>query len=264
VFEAAEFTNGTYDELMEELFNISKDHRMEVEIESYATACFFLYDFDADDGSGVKKRYSQLIEWDEDDGVIENPTPKTKGFELVRSDSAPITAEAQEKVLHMILEKEDAKNAVFEYLEELVNRLENGEIPIEEAAIPKAIASKPPKDYGTENRRPMPHIRGAKYATKHIDGENIEQGSKPLKVPIRKIAGNDYPHHYSADTAEDGDEVDYIAVEDVDNIPNEFKIDWELLAEKVIRNPIEDIIKTMGWSWVDIVSSGRQSGLDQF
>lgn len=264
VFEAAKYTNQTYDEFMQETFNIEEEHRMEVEIESYATACFFLYDFDADDGSGVKKRYSQLITWDEDDGVITDPEPKTKGFELVRSDSAPITAEAQEKVLEMILRQDDAKDAVFTYLEDLVEEMKNGNIDLERAAMPSAISSKPPEEYGTRNRRPMPHVRGAKYASKHIDGEDIGQGSKPLKFPIRKIVGNDYPHHYDAETAEDGDTVDYIAVEDVRNIPREFKIDWELQVEKVLRNPIEPILRTLGWDWGDVTSRGRQSGLDQF
>jgi len=264
IFKAAEYANQTYDEFMEETFDIEKDHRMAVEIESYATACFFLYDFDADDGSGVKKRYSQVITWDEDDGVIKMPVPKTKGFELVRSDSAPITAEAQEKVLEMILRQDDAKSSVFDYLEELVQDMKDGKIDLEEAAMPSAISSKPPEDYGTENRRPMPHVRGAKYASEHIDGEDIGQGSKPLKFPVRKIVGNDYPHHYSAETAEDGDTVDYIAVEDVRNIPNAFKIDWDLQVEKVLRNPIEPVLRTMGWEWEDVTSTGRQSGLDQF
>jgi DNA polymerase I len=149
-------------------------------------------------------------------------------------------------------------------LQDVIEEMENGNIDREDAAMPSAISSKQPSEYGTENRRPMPHIRGAKYATEHIDGEDITQGSKPLKFPIRKIAGGDYPHHYSAETAEDGDQVDYIAVEDVSNIPDEFKIDWESQVEKVLRNPIEPIVRTMGWQWEDVTSPGNQVGLDQF
>lgn len=264
VFEAAEYTDSTYDEFMYENFNIEEDHRMAVEIESYATACFFLYDFKEDDGTGVKKKYSQLITWDEDDGVIKNPKPKTKGFAMIRSDSAPITAQAQEDVLELLLKEEDAKDAVFEYMNDLIDAVKCGEYDYEEVGIPSAIASKPPEDYGTQNRTPQPHIRGAKYATSNIDGEDIRQGAKPLKFPIRKIVGNEYPHAYTADTPEDGEKVDYIAVENVDNIPPEFRIDWDVVVEKTLKDRIEPMIKTMGWQWTDITSSGQNGTLDQF
>jgi DNA polymerase elongation subunit (family B) len=286
VFEAAKYTNQTYDEFMEKNIWIDKDHRMEVEIESYADACFFLYDFDEDDGTGVKKRYSQLITWDEDDGVIKSPDPKTKGFELVRSDSSTITGWAQEEVLRLVLERDDAKDAVFTFLESLTDSMKKGdleklsevyggELDLNDVGIPSAISGRPLHEYGTDDetgeltKTPNPHIRGAKYANQNFDGEDISQGDKPLLFKVDRVASG-YPETYTAETLEDDDVVDAIAVNDVRNIPDRFKLNWEGtkndkgMIEKTVKSPIEPIIKTMGWTWNDVMSTGRQSGLAAF
>jgi len=286
VFEAAAYTNNTYDEFMEETFWISHDHRMEVEIESYADACFFLYDFDEDDGTGVKKRYSQLITWDEDDGVIENPDAKTKGFELVRSDSSTITEWSQETVLQLVLEKDNAKDAVFTFLEDLTGAMKTGdlntlsemygeELGLEDVGIPSAISGRPLHEYGTDDetgeltKTPDPHIRGAKYSNQNFDGEDISQGDKPLLFKVDRVAAG-YPETYTAETLEDEDVVDSLAVNDVRNIPDGFQLNWEGtkndrgMIEKTVKSPIEPIIKTMGWTWQDVMSEGRQAGLGAF
>jgi len=202
-------------------FWIDKDHRMEVEIESYADACFFLYDFDEDDGSGIKKRYSQLITWNDSDGVIVDPDPKTKGFELVRSDSSTITEWAQGKVLQLVLERDDAKDAVFTFLEDLNDAMENGDLlalskmrgeetDLSDIGIPSAISGRPIDEYGTDDetgeltKTPDPHVRGAKYANQNLDGEDISQGDKPLLFKIDRV-GAEYPETYTAETLEDDD-----------------------------------------------------------
>lgn len=286
VFEAAHYTNSTYDEFMEETFWIADDHRMEVEIESYADACFFLYDFDEDDGTGVKKRYSQLITWDEKDGVIKDPDPKTKGFELVRSDSSTITEWAQEEVLRLVLERDDAKDAVFTFLEDVTDAMKRGdldrlseiygeELTLSDIGIPSAVSGRPLHEYGTDKetgeltKTPNPHIRGAKYANQNFEGEDISQGDKPLLFKVDRV-GASYPETYTAETLEDDDTVDAIAVNDVRSIPDSFKINWEGskndkgMIGKTVRSPIEPIIRTMGWTWQDVMSTGRQAGLTQF
>jgi len=286
VFEAAKFTNQTYDQFMEEKFWIDEDHRMEVEIESYADSCFFLYDFDADDGSGIKKRYSQLIRWDEDDGVIEDPDPKTKGFELVRSDSSTLTEWAQRRVLYLVLKRDDAKDAVFTFLEKLHEAMENGDLlalsemrdeptDLTDVGIPSAISGRPIDEYGTDDetgeltKTPDPHVRGAKYTNQNFTGEDISQGDKPLLFKVDRVA-SEYPETYTAETLEDESVVDSIAVNDPDNIPDGFKINWHGdkndrgMIEKTVKSPIEPIVKTMGWQWEDITGDGRQSGLEAF
>lgn len=138
---------------------------------------------------------------------------------------------------------------------------------MEDVGIPKSIASAPPEEYGVDDdtgentRTPHPHIRGAKYATQHIEGENITQGAKPYLYHVERMRG-DYPVTYTADTLEDGDIVDAIAVEDPDNIPEDVQVDWDVMTEKLLKSPIEEIILTMNWTWTDVVNDGRQSGLD--
>jgi len=292
-FKAAEAVNASYDEFMCETFDICdpSGHKMEVEIESYADAIFFLQDLKSDDPEdGVKKKYSQTIKWDEGD-VIENPEPKSKGFKLVRSDTANVTAEVQTGVLHRILEEEEPKDAVEEYLKEKYDAVLSGEADLDDVGIPSSISSDP-MDYGWSEDddtgeikyfTPQPHIRGARYATAYIDGEDINSGSKPLMFYVNGVRANtdlpetyDYEERFSLNAPKDKPdanrremkeldrEVDAIAVEDVRNIPDEIDINWEKMAEKTIEDAINNIAVTMGWDFDDLVAEGSQTGLSEF
>ena len=148
-FTAADAVNASYDEFMADTFGIDDPsmHKMEVEIESYADAIFFLRDLSSDDPTdGVKKKYSQTIRWDEGE-VIENPSPKSKGFKLVRSDTASLTAEVQNGVLNRILTEDEPRIAVKEYLKGVYNNALDGEVDPESIGIPSSISSDP-MDYG--------------------------------------------------------------------------------------------------------------------
>lgn len=288
IFRATHETNQAYDDFMAETFGIDVDegyeHKMEVEVESASQALFFKCDFNADNPEevGKKKRYSQAEVWDEDDGVIDPPEVDHTGWDLLRSDTSEVTAWAQAEVLERILTSDTPKQDVFDFLEDAIDALKHGrldqlsdmmgtEVTVEDVGIPKAISSDDPENYGVDDetgentRTPHPHIRGAKWATQNVEGEQIEQGSKPYLYHVQPgRIGGDYPETYSADTLEDGDLVDAIAVEDPTNLPDEARIDWDKMTEKLLRNPIEDILRTMGWTWTDITSKGRQTGLGAF
>lgn len=292
-FKAAEAVNASYDDFMCEEFDICdpSGHKMEVEIESYADAIFFLQDLKSDDPTdGVKKKYSQTIVWDEGE-VIENPEPKSKGFKLVRSDTASITGDVQTGVLHRILEEDEPKDSVEEFLKEKHDALLDGEIPADEVGIPSSISSDP-MDYGwsvdddTDKVKyftPQPHIRGARYATAYIEGEDIKSGSKPLMFYVKGVKPtSDLPETYAYEdrfslnapqSKEDANtremkeldrEVDAIAVEDVRNIPDDIDIDWEKMAEKTIEDAVSNIAITMGWDFDDLVGDGSQQNLADF
>lgn len=198
--EAAEYVDNTYDGFMKERFNID-DGNMAVEIESYAESALFM---------DKKKRYAQWVRWDEGDYVDE---VEHKGFELVRSDSAEITAEVQKGVLGRILKEDDEKSVVSTYLEDEWNAVLDGETALEELGVPSAINNEL-MDYGwsiqTVDKEdapmdlngelldegdeyvkyftPQPHIRGARYANLSIDGEDISQGDKPLMFYVDRVA----------------------------------------------------------------------------
>jgi DNA polymerase elongation subunit (family B) len=266
-------------------------HKMEVEIESYADSIFFLQDLKSDDPTdGVKKKYSQLIEWDEGD-IIEDPEPATKGFKLVRSDTAVVTGEVQEGVLHRILEEENPKESVEEFLKEKHDAVLDGEAAPDTVGIPSSISSDP-MDYGwsidddtgeVKYFTPQPHIRGARYATAYLDGEDITSGSKPLMFYVNGVKANnalpetyDYEDRFSLNAPEDKPDanrremkeidrrVDAIAVEDVRNIPDEIEINWEKMAEKTIEDAVTNIAITMDWDFDDLVDKGSQTGLAEF
>lgn len=283
-FQAAQYVNNSYDEFMAEQFWIQDPdmHKMEVEIESYADSLFFLRDFKSSDpNKGVKKRYSQLVTWDEGE-VIENPEPATKGFELVRSDTAEITGEVQKGVLHRILKEDEPKDSVQPYLKENWDNATSGNVEPGRIGIPSAI-SKPLDEYGGPNKNgkymtPQPHIRGAKYANAHIAGETITSGDKPLMFYIDRV-GYPYPDVFvyqedwergSDDVPNDptqkelGRDMDALALNDERNLPKEITIDYEKMANKTLRRPIEPIVKTMGWQFDDLVADSSQSGLAQF
>jgi DNA polymerase elongation subunit (family B) len=292
-FTAAKAVNASYDAFMCDTFDICDpdSHKMEVEIESYADALFFLQDLKSDDPTdGVKKKYSQTIKWDEGE-TIDDPEPETKGFKLVRSDTAALTGDVQQGVLRRILTEDDPKASVKEFLQERHNEALDGEIDPSDIGIPSSISSDP-MDYGwsedddtgeTKYFTPQPHIRGARYATAYIDGEDINSGAKPLMFYVEGVRPNqempetyDYSEQFSLNAPKDTPdankremkeldrEVDAIAVEDARNIPEHIDIDWEKMAEKTIEDAVTNIAITMGWDFDDLVSEGSQSGLSQF
>ena len=263
--QASEYTKQKYDGFMKKEFDVD-EHLMDVEIESYASGIFFSRKSDDLENAeeAAKKRYAQLIEWDEDEGFfgyIENPEPNIKGFDYVRSDTSQLTKEVQKEVLRIILEEDDPKKEVYDYLEQKIEEVRNGDY-IEEIGKPKSI-SKDLSKYGTENRSCTPRIRGSKYATKHIDGVNIDSGASPKTYRVENVP-KDYPQTYDADTAEDGDPVDAIALEDVNNIPDDFELDYDTMLDKTLKSSLEPILRTMEWSWADVKGKGRQKGLESF
>lgn len=244
-------------EFVEETFNVP-DTGHELEIESYAPKLFVPAD-NCGKGSGIKKTYAQRITWDEGE---EQDEMGVKGFECVRSDVADVTAELQEDVLEIILYNEplNAQRRVYERVREMADAIHSGDIALSKVGERSGL-SKEPEEYGDENRSAHPVYRGAKYAKKHIDGE--DEFDKPMKYPVERITG-EYPKIYNTDTGEDGSVVDYISVEDPSNIPEEIVIDYDEIIESTLKQPLRNVLGTMGWSWDEAIHSHTQSGLDSF
>jgi DNA polymerase I len=267
--EAAEYVDSTYPDFMYDRFGI-EDGNMAVEIESYSESALFM---------NKKKRYAQWVRWDEGDLVDE---VEVKGFELVRSDSAPITGDVQLEVLTKILKLDDPKEEVGDYLKENWDDAVSGRVSLEDLGKPSAISSDmwtygySEQDDGSFNYyTPQPHVRGARYATAFIDGEDISSG-KPLMFYVNGVAiDSGLPETYSYDNklradddcptmVEEGRRVDAVSVEDVRNLPDAVLIDWPKMAEKTIRDPIEPIVDVMGWDFDDLITEGNQTGLAEF
>ncbi len=252
---------------------------------------------DPEDRSQLKKEETvdyEIYESGALQGMDPHDNVSITGFEYVRSDSAQITRDAQMQILCDILLTSEPESRIKPYLQQLVDDIESGDVPLEDLARPKGI-SQQLDEYGWKDideldddqitddveaqgglyrQTPGPTYRGAKYVDDWFSWEDLGEGSKPLKIPIEKVRGDEYPqvyeyHKYPKDDArpdspEVGREVDAISVENTDRIPEQFIIDRETIIEKELEDKLKGILNTMDMDWDDLLSKGSQSGLDQF
>jgi DNA polymerase I len=65
-------------------------------------------------------------------------------------------------------------------------------------------------------------------------------GSKPKRIYVKKMKGCKYPP------------TDVLSFEFADQIPPEFVIDYELMLNKTLRDPIIRMVESLGWTWESI------------
>ncbi|MCQ8893048.1 MAG: DNA-directed DNA polymerase [Methanolinea sp.] len=179
--------------------------------------------------AGKKKRYAGHLIWKEGMTVDEIDIV---GFEIRRSDYPQITKTVQHRVIELILRGEGYA-AVRQYLGQVIRDFRAGKYSLDEIGIPGGIG-KELGDYQTDDA----HVRGARYANEHL-GMDFSRGSKPKRVYIRNVTAR-FP------------KTDVLCFEYGDQVPAEFQVDWEVMMEKTIRQPISRIIEALGWSWSDI------------
>jgi DNA polymerase I len=179
--------------------------------------------------AGKKKRYAGSLVWKEGKVVKETDIV---GFEIKRSDTPQITKIVQMKVMEMILAGEEYPG-IKAYLAEVITKYRAGKYTLDEIGIPGGIG-KSLEDYATDDAQ----VRGAKYANLHMHTE-FGKGSKPKRIYIRTVTAK-YP------------KTDVLCFEYGDQVPKEFVVDWELMMDKTIRQPISRIIESLGWDWTDV------------
>ncbi|HON81455.1 MAG TPA: DNA-directed DNA polymerase [Methanoregulaceae archaeon] len=179
--------------------------------------------------AGKKKRYAGHLVWKEGKEADEIDVV---GFEIRRSDSPQITRAVQKRVMEMILHGEEYES-VRDYLADIIRNYRAGKYSLDEIGIPGGIG-KDLSDYQTDDA----HIRGARYSNEHL-GMEFAKGSKPKRVYIKNVTAK-----YR--------KTDVLCFEYGDQVPPEFQVDWELMLEKTLRQPISRIIEALGWKWTDI------------
>lgn len=239
-----------------------QDTMHEIEVESFAPSLFIPATNNGNGDDGVKKTYAERVTWSDGERVDEL---HVTGFEAKRSDVADVTVSVQSAVLEAVLynasELDTAREEAYSVIHDAVSSIRNREYEYSDIGERSGM-SKPPEEYGSKNRRPQPTYRGALYAKQQFDGENVF--SKPMKFPVESVTSSEYPSTYTSDTAEDGDAVDYVAVEDPSNIPDAFTIDVTEVARSTLRQPVEPILETLGWSWQNAVDGVTQNTLSAF
>jgi len=263
--EIAERLNEVhYPEFMHESFGVPRDRtHMEIEVESFSPRVFVPQRNPSDptDDRGVKKRRGEwftVVDGEEVDYIA------LIGVEAVRSNVATVTTEAQEHFFEEVCREGyvDAKDSVFKDLRDRHERIVAGEYTLSDMAKRGGIGQ-PLSEYGGPEQTPGPRYRGAKYANREIDGVTIREGDKPLVYYVEDVRG-DLPSTYVADTKEDGELVDAIAVNDPRDLPDTVRLDYEKHAAKTLVEPMEPLIQTLGWSWTDILEGHEQTGLESF
>ena len=179
--------------------------------------------------AGKKKRYAGSLAWKE--GKVVNETDIV-GFEIKRSDTPQITKVVQMKVMEMILAGEEYAG-IKALLADVITKYRAGKYTLDEIGIPGGIG-KSLDDYATDDAQ----VRGAKYANQHLHTE-FGKGSKPKRIYIRTVTSK-YP------------KTDVLCFEYGDQVPKEFVVDWELMLDKTIKQPISRIIESLGWDWTDV------------
>jgi hypothetical protein len=161
------------------------------------------------------------------------------------------------------MDTSEAREWLFPKLRSLAESVQNGEIPLVDACKRGGIGQDL-SEYGTSRRRAGPLYRGAKYANEHIDGVTIQRGDKPALVYIERVADG-YPRIYDATTAEDGDPVDAVALNNPDDLPDGFVIDYDSHWTKV-KAAMKPLLDTRfgANTWSDVLHQHEQSGLSAF
>ena len=251
-FEIEEHINERYDEFAREELNATT-HRFQIEFEKLYRRFF---------QAGKKKRYAGHIVWKEGKDVDDIDIT---GFEYQRSDIAPITKKVQREVLEMIVTGESTET-VTEYVHDVIERFQQGDADIEEIGIPGGIGKRL-NNYETDTAQ----VRGAKYANLLL-GTNFGRGSKPKRLYLEKVHP-DFWKRFEAENPEVTDDPlyldfkrdpDVICFQYADQVPEEFRIDYDEMLEKTLKGPIARVIEALGMSWDEVASGQEQTGLGSF
>ncbi|MFB6187335.1 MAG: DNA polymerase domain-containing protein, partial [Halobacteriaceae archaeon] len=251
-FTLEDHINDRYDEFALNELN-AESHRFEIEFEKLYRRFF---------QAGKKKRYAGHIVWKEGKDVDDIDIT---GFEYKRSDIAQITKEVQRNVIEMIVTGEDREH-IREYIHDVIENFRAGQVSLEEIAIPGGIGKRL-DNYETDTA----HVRGAKYANLLL-GTNFNRGSKPKRLYLDKV----HPSYFREIEAE-REEIqndplytefkrnpDVICFEYEEEIPDEFKIDYEKMLNKTLKGPISRVLEAIDISWEEVKSGQTQTGLGKF
>jgi len=250
-----------YPELCNEFLIDPDDNRWFIELEMRAERMFM---------HGKKKRYAYLEMWGEgmdfterlNDGVGEF---EVTGYDCVRSSTPQITKDVQRGILEAIVTGE-SKSTVAEMLFDAASSIDASDPDWEYLGIPQGLGKKISRRkansddyYNWSKTRDTPqdaHPRGAWFANHLLDVE-LDTGDKPKRA-------------YTKETLLVGDEpVDVICYEyarDLEPIAEDLRMDVPVMQEKVLRNPMKDILDAFGLE-IDAALQGEaqeQTGLGAF
>jgi DNA polymerase elongation subunit (family B) len=158
-----------------------------------------------------------------------------KGIETVRRDWCDLVSETQEEVLKILLKEQNPKKA-FAYFKEVVQKLQNGLIPLEKLTIIKGISKRPEQYKGVQ-----PHVELVKKMRKRgeVDIPNI--GDRVGFVIVKGL-------QLVSERAEDPEYVK----------KHGLKIDSKYYIESQLLPPLERVFEAIGVNRSELIGLGKQ------
>ena len=168
--------------------------------------------------------------------ILEEPKLVVTGFEVRRSDSAPIAKEVQTKIFEMVL-KGAKKEEILQYVSQVREDLKAGKYGADSFGLPKGI-KKELEDYGktkkdgTKGSVP-PHVRGVEFSKQHL-GIRFDQRLKPRMIYVKSM-----PQGYPT--------TDVVCFESEKQLPEGIVIDWDKQLQPLLERKVERIVGALGF-----------------
>lgn len=251
-----------YPKLAEELGIPTEKNRWVIEIEMFAKRFF---------QSGSKKQYAYLATWKEgmalDESLDEGKFSVT-GYHCVKSNFSLFTKEWQEQILEAIV-RGASNEEVADMMFEAANSLDPDDPDWEYIGIPGGMKKRINPDCRTDHQddcddcfswsKTGDHPQGAQpraayFSNLYLPGVQYGKGSKPMRVNLRN-------------TYFEGREVDVLAYEyerDLEPVMDQLTLDIQATQDKILRNPMEDILDAIGMDVDAAICGQQQSGLGAF
>jgi len=180
----------------------------------------------------TKKRYAGLVVEKKDGNYEEKMI--MKGIETVRRDWCDLVSKTLYAVLEILLKEQNTRKA-YDYVRNILEKLEKGEIPLEDLVITKSI-SKSLKEY----KGVQPHIELVKKLRKRSP-EAPGIGDRISFVIIR------------------GPQILSKRAEDPEYVrKNNLQIDSQYYIESQLLPPLERVFEAIGFSKSELIGIGRQ------
>jgi len=210
-----------------EKVNAELPETMELELDGFYKRGIFVT---KKEGGAAKKKYALMDE---------KGNLKIVGFEYVRRDWCNIAKETQKRVIEMVLSEGKTKEPV-EYVRKVIKDLKEGKVPKSELVVMTLLQRKP-KDYTAIG----PHVAAVMKAQER--GKKIDVGSM-LSFIITK--GN--TKSSISDKAE------------LEEYVNEGDYDADYYIENQVLPAVIKILQEFGYSREDLISGGKQTGLNSW
>ena len=149
------------------------------------------------------------------------------GFEIRRSDSAPIAKTVQNEIFKIILDK-GSRDDILSYVKKVKTDLKEMKYSYDDFAIPKGV-TKDPEEYKIKN----PWVKGLVYAQKYL-GFKFNQRKKVKLLYISQMDGRYGPTK----------ELCYENEKQLEGL--KFTVNWDRQMAPLIDNKVERVLNALG------------------